>query len=71
MEFPVDVLVGVSQEALDSSAQNYMKELLYSNPDSPQYLTLEDRTQVDPHTPIHTPIHTPTNTHQSIYLSDL
>ena len=54
----MDVLVGVSQEALESSAQNYMKELLYSNPDSPQYLTLEDRTQVDPQTPTHTYTHT-------------
>ncbi|XDV38547.1 hypothetical protein PO909_007922 [Leuciscus waleckii] len=40
MEFPVDVLVSVRHEDLESSAQSYMNKLIYSNPDNTQYLTL-------------------------------
>ncbi|KAG1943324.1 soluble lamin-associated protein of 75 kDa [Pimephales promelas] len=40
MEFPVDVLVSVRHEDLESSAQSYMNKLLYSNPNNTQYLTL-------------------------------
>lgn len=46
MKFPVDLLADVSQAELEQSAHNYMNDLLYSNPDSPERLTLSDSTQV-------------------------
>nr|XP_046242091.1 trichohyalin-like [Scatophagus argus] len=46
MKFPVDLLADVSQAELELSAHGYMNELLYSNPDSPEHLTLSDSTQV-------------------------
>ncbi|KAJ7993749.1 hypothetical protein DPEC_G00257910 [Dallia pectoralis] len=46
MDFPVDGLASVSQEDMEKSAQKYMDSILYSNPDSPEYLTLADNTQV-------------------------
>ncbi|XP_012992044.3 titin isoform X1 [Esox lucius] len=46
MEFPVDGLACVSQEVMERSAQEYMNSILYSNPDSPEYLTLANNTQV-------------------------
>ncbi|XP_030000407.1 soluble lamin-associated protein of 75 kDa-like isoform X2 [Sphaeramia orbicularis] len=45
MKFPVDLLAHVSQEELERSAQNYMNTLLYSNPDSPESITLSDSTE--------------------------
>nr|XP_029134573.1 soluble lamin-associated protein of 75 kDa-like [Labrus bergylta] len=47
MEFPVDLLADVSHAELERSAQNYMNNLLYSNPDTAQHLTLSDNTQVN------------------------
>eukprot|EP00064_Thunnus_orientalis_P003336 superscaffoldBa00000268_g3345 len=46
MKFPVDLLADVSQAELEQSARNYMNNLLYSNPDSPEHLTLSDSTTV-------------------------
>ncbi|XP_044051960.1 trichohyalin-like isoform X2 [Siniperca chuatsi] len=46
MKFPVDLLADVSQAELERLAHNYMNNLLYSNPDSPEHLTLSDSTQV-------------------------
>ncbi|XP_037338567.2 microtubule-associated protein futsch isoform X2 [Pungitius pungitius] len=46
MKFPVDLLASVSQTELESLAHNYMNNLLYSNPDSPEHLILSDSTQV-------------------------
>lgn len=46
MNFPVDLLADVSQAELEQLAHNYMNDLLYSNPDSPEHLTLSDSTQV-------------------------
>uniref|UniRef100_G3N8H5 Uncharacterized protein n=1 Tax=Gasterosteus aculeatus TaxID=69293 RepID=G3N8H5_GASAC len=46
MKFPVDLLAGVSQAELERLAHNYMEDLLYSNPDSPEHLVLSDSTQV-------------------------
>ncbi|XP_032372800.1 titin homolog isoform X3 [Etheostoma spectabile] len=46
MKFPVDLLADVSQTELERLAHNYMKNLLYSNPDAPEHLTLPDSTQV-------------------------
>ncbi|XP_040012409.1 A-kinase anchor protein 12-like [Xiphias gladius] len=46
MKFPVDLLTDVCQEELEQSAQNYMNNLLYSSPDSPEHLTFSDSTQV-------------------------
>lgn len=52
MNFPVDLLADVSQAELEQLAHNYMNDLLYSNPDSPEHLTLSDSTQVK-HTTLH------------------
>jgi len=57
MEFPVDVLVSVRHEDLESSAQSYMNKLLYSNPNNTQYLTLPSTRKVK-HTHAHTHAHT-------------
>ncbi|KAM9854786.1 uncharacterized protein ACBR49_003322 [Aulostomus maculatus] len=46
MKFPVDLLADVSQATLEESAHNYMNNLLYSNPDFPEHLTLSDSTKV-------------------------
>ncbi|XP_031734607.1 trichohyalin-like isoform X2 [Anarrhichthys ocellatus] len=46
MKFPVDLLADVSQTELEWLAHNYMNNLLYSNPDSPEHLALSDSTQV-------------------------
>ncbi|KAK9523177.1 hypothetical protein VZT92_019587 [Zoarces viviparus] len=46
MKFPVDLLADVSQTELERLAHNYMNNLLYSNPDSPEHLALSDSTQV-------------------------
>ncbi|XP_076586331.1 uncharacterized protein LOC143320504 isoform X2 [Chaetodon auriga] len=46
MKFPVDLLADVSQAELERLAHNYMHNLLYSNPDCPEHLTLSDSTQV-------------------------
>ncbi|XP_030623863.1 soluble lamin-associated protein of 75 kDa [Chanos chanos] len=46
MEFPVDLLVSESHDALGSSAQSYMNDLLYSNPDSLQYFTLPSKRKI-------------------------
>ncbi|KAL7390864.1 hypothetical protein ABVT39_000589 [Epinephelus coioides] len=46
MKFPVDLLADVSQTELEHLAHNCMNNLLYSNPDSPECLTLSDSTQV-------------------------
>ncbi|KAL6113780.1 fam169a [Pungitius sinensis] len=46
MKFPVDLLASVSQTELEHLAHNYMNNLLYSNPDSPEHLILSDSTQV-------------------------
>jgi len=46
MKFPVDLLANVSQAELERLADNYMDNLLYSNPDCPDHLTLSDSTQV-------------------------
>ncbi|KAJ0019654.1 hypothetical protein NQD34_007223 [Periophthalmus magnuspinnatus] len=47
MKFPVDVLVAVSHSELEQEAQSYMGELLYSNMECPEQLTLPDSTKVD------------------------
>ncbi|XP_070759986.1 soluble lamin-associated protein of 75 kDa-like [Enoplosus armatus] len=46
MKFPVDLLADVSQAELERLAHNYTNNLLYSNPDSSEHLTLTDSTQV-------------------------
>ncbi|KAL0978999.1 hypothetical protein UPYG_G00179100 [Umbra pygmaea] len=46
MEFPVDGLARMSQEALEKSSQEYMDSILHSNPDSPEYLACANNTQV-------------------------
>ncbi|XP_056233175.1 LOW QUALITY PROTEIN: trichohyalin-like [Seriola aureovittata] len=46
MKFPVDLLADVGQAELERSAHNYMNNLLYSSPDSPEHLTFSDSTQV-------------------------
>ncbi|XP_071337866.1 microtubule-associated protein futsch-like isoform X2 [Trachinotus anak] len=46
MKFPVDLLANVGLEELEESAHNYMNNLLYSSPDSPEHLTVSDSTQV-------------------------
>ncbi|XP_037634085.1 titin-like isoform X2 [Sebastes umbrosus] len=46
MKFPVDLLADVSQTELERLGHNYMNSLLYSDPDSPEHLTLSDSTQV-------------------------
>ncbi|XP_028829306.1 soluble lamin-associated protein of 75 kDa isoform X2 [Denticeps clupeoides] len=46
MEFPVDGLAHVSHEDLESSAQIYMNKLLYSNPDTAQYLTIPNNRKI-------------------------
>lgn len=46
MKFPVDLLAGVSHAELERSANNYMNNLLYSNPESAERITLPDYTQV-------------------------
>ncbi|XP_034728098.1 apoptotic chromatin condensation inducer in the nucleus-like [Etheostoma cragini] len=46
MKFPVDLLADVSQTELERLAHNYMNNLLYSNPDAPEHLSLPDSTQV-------------------------
>ncbi|XP_028312228.1 titin-like isoform X2 [Gouania willdenowi] len=45
MKFPVDLLAGVSQEELEQSAERYMKNLLHSDPDDPERLTISGSTQ--------------------------
>ncbi|MGH0181632.1 UNVERIFIED_CONTAM: hypothetical protein FKN15_007490 [Acipenser sinensis] len=40
MEFPVDLLTTLSHEDLEHSAEDYMSDLLYSDPNDPQYFTL-------------------------------
>lgn len=46
MKFPVDLLADVGQAELEQSAHGYMEKLLFSNPYSPELLTLADSTQV-------------------------
>ncbi|XP_035234388.1 trichohyalin-like isoform X2 [Anguilla anguilla] len=46
MDFPVDVLGSMSQEDLQSSAELYMSDLLYSNPDRPEHFTLPNSKQI-------------------------
>lgn len=46
MSFPVDLLADVGQAELEQSAHTYMENLLFSNPYSPELLTLSDSTQV-------------------------
>ncbi|XP_029960766.1 soluble lamin-associated protein of 75 kDa [Salarias fasciatus] len=46
MKFPVDLLADVSQVDLERSAHNYMNSLVYSNPDSPEQLTISGSTKV-------------------------
>ncbi|XP_041793185.1 trichohyalin-like isoform X2 [Chelmon rostratus] len=46
MTFPVDLLADVSQAELEQVAHDYMHDLLFSNPDNPEHLTLSDSTQV-------------------------
>ncbi|XP_076021318.1 uncharacterized protein LOC143012136 isoform X2 [Genypterus blacodes] len=46
MKFPVDILATASQGELERSAQNYMTNLLYSNPDYPECLTIANSIQV-------------------------
>uniref|UniRef100_A0A3P8T1E4 Uncharacterized protein n=1 Tax=Amphiprion percula TaxID=161767 RepID=A0A3P8T1E4_AMPPE len=46
MKFPVDLLADVSLAELERSAHNYMNNLLYSNPDSPEHLTTSASTKV-------------------------
>ncbi|KAJ8396536.1 hypothetical protein AAFF_G00016020 [Aldrovandia affinis] len=40
MEFPVDILATLSHEDLEQSAEDYMSDLLYSNPDKAEHFTL-------------------------------
>ncbi|XP_040898271.1 axoneme-associated protein mst101(2)-like isoform X2 [Toxotes jaculatrix] len=46
MRFPVDLLADVSHAELEKSAHNYMNNLLYRSPDSPEHLTVSESTQV-------------------------
>ncbi|XP_015220887.1 soluble lamin-associated protein of 75 kDa isoform X2 [Lepisosteus oculatus] len=46
MEFPVDALATFSHEDLGRSAEDYMSNLLYSNPDSPEYFALPNQRQI-------------------------
>ncbi|XP_058891622.1 soluble lamin-associated protein of 75 kDa-like [Acipenser ruthenus] len=46
MEFPVDLLTTLSHEDLEHSAEDYMSDLLYSNPNDPQYFTLPSRRKI-------------------------
>ncbi|XP_075903134.1 uncharacterized protein LOC142902165 [Nelusetta ayraudi] len=45
MKFPVDLLADVNQGELEQSARTYMTNLLFSDPYSPEQLTLSDSTQ--------------------------
>ncbi|CAK6959542.1 trichohyalin-like [Scomber scombrus] len=47
MKFPVDLLADASQAELEQSAHNYMNNLLHSNPDCPEHLTLPDSSKVN------------------------
>uniref|UniRef100_A0A3B5ARA9 Family with sequence similarity 169 member A n=1 Tax=Stegastes partitus TaxID=144197 RepID=A0A3B5ARA9_9TELE len=46
MKFPVDLLAEVSLAELERSAHNYMNNLLYSNPDSLEHLTVSASTKI-------------------------
>ncbi|KAJ8405666.1 hypothetical protein AAFF_G00316460 [Aldrovandia affinis] len=46
MDFPVDVVGSLSQEDLERSAEHYMSDLLYSNPDRPEHFTLPSSRQI-------------------------
>ncbi|XP_041101996.1 soluble lamin-associated protein of 75 kDa-like isoform X2 [Polyodon spathula] len=46
MEFPVDLLTDFSHEDLEHSAEDYMSDLLYSDPNDPQYFTLPSRRKI-------------------------
>ncbi|XP_033862001.2 soluble lamin-associated protein of 75 kDa isoform X2 [Acipenser ruthenus] len=46
MEFPVDLLTTLSHEDLEHSAEDYMSDLLYSDPNDPQYFTLPNRRKI-------------------------
>ncbi|MBN3277924.1 F169A protein, partial [Polyodon spathula] len=46
MEFPVDLLTDFSHEDLEHSAEDYMSDLLYSDPNNPQYFTLPSRRKI-------------------------
>ncbi|XP_064164491.1 soluble lamin-associated protein of 75 kDa-like isoform X1 [Anguilla rostrata] len=46
MEFPVDVLATLSHEDLVHSAEDYMSDLLYSNPDNAEHFSLPNSRRI-------------------------
>lgn len=46
MKFPVDLLADIGPTEMEKLAHNYIKNLLLSNPDYPERLTLSDSTEV-------------------------
>ncbi|KAJ8286990.1 hypothetical protein GJAV_G00045750 [Gymnothorax javanicus] len=46
MEFPVDILARLSHDDLEHSAEEYMSDLLYSNPDKAEYFSLPNSRRV-------------------------
>ncbi|KAJ8339324.1 hypothetical protein SKAU_G00361100 [Synaphobranchus kaupii] len=46
MEFPVDILATLSHEDLEHSAEDYMSDLLYSNPDKAEHFSLPNSRRI-------------------------
>ncbi|XP_036385483.1 soluble lamin-associated protein of 75 kDa-like [Megalops cyprinoides] len=46
MEFPVDILATLSHEDLEQSAEDYMSDLLYSNPDKAEHFSLPNSRRI-------------------------
>lgn len=46
MSFPVDMLNGYSHEDLESSAEKYLADLRYRNPNNHEFFSLPDRRKV-------------------------
>ncbi|KAI1905252.1 hypothetical protein AGOR_G00014200 [Albula goreensis] len=46
MEFPVDILATLSHEELEHAAEDYMSDLLYSNPDKVEHFSLPNSRRI-------------------------
>lgn len=46
MSFPVDILNNYSHEDLENSAEDYLFDLRWGNPNSPEFFSLPDRRKV-------------------------